>query len=153
MCRGTAILSTLSLHSCVVGRWSCSHFHYTVVSWEGDPVHTFLTQLSRGTAILSTLSLHSCVVGRWSCSHFPYTVVSWEGDPVHTFLTQLCRGKAILQRRFLNHFSEVVRQPLPGLLCVMPGYSMGLIAVRQPEPGLRRVTPLALATRLLGNSQ
>ena len=29
---------------------------------------------------------------------------------------------------------------------------MGLKSVCQPEPGLRRVTPLALATRLLGNS-
>ena len=29
----------------------------------------------------------------------------------------------------------------------------GVKSVRQPEPGLRRVTPLALATRLLGNSQ
>ena len=45
------------------------------------------------------------------------------------------------------------RQPLPGLLLLTPGYSMGLKLVRQPEPGLRRVTPLALATRLLGNSQ
>ena len=49
--------------------------------------------------------------------------------------------------------SEVVRQPLQGLPLVTPGYSMGLISVRQPEPGLCRVTPLALATRLLGNSQ
>ena len=30
---------------------------------------------------------------------------------------------------------------------------MGLKSVRQPEQGLRRVTPLVLATRLLGNSQ
>ena len=29
----------------------------------------------------------------------------------------------------------------------------GVKSVRQPEPWLRRVTPLALATRLLGNSQ
>ena len=49
--------------------------------------------------------------------------------------------------------AEVVHQPLPGLPLVTPGYSMGLISVCQPEPGLRRVTMLALATRLLGNSQ
>ena len=49
--------------------------------------------------------------------------------------------------------AEVVRQPLPGLPRVMPGYSMGLISIRQPEPGLRWVTLLALATRLFGNSQ
>ena len=30
----------------------------------------------------------------------------------------------------------------------MPGYSIGLISVRQPEPELRQVTPLALATCL-----
>ena len=36
---------------------------------------------------------------------------------------------------------------------VTPGYSMGFKSVRQPEPGLRRVTQLAVATRLLGNSQ
>ena len=48
---------------------------------------------------------------------------------------------------------EVGRQPLPGLPRVTPGNSIGLISVRQPEPMLRRVTPLALATRLLGNSQ
>ena len=40
---------------------------------------------------------------------------------------------------------KVVRQPLPGLPREMPGYSIGLISVRQTEPGLRRVTPLALA--------
>ena len=48
---------------------------------------------------------------------------------------------------------EVDRQPLPGSPRVTPGYSIGLISVCQPEPGLRQVTPLALATRLLGNSQ
>ena len=49
--------------------------------------------------------------------------------------------------------AEVVRQPLPGLPRILPGYSMGLISVCQPEPGLRWVTLLALATRLFGNSQ
>ena len=48
---------------------------------------------------------------------------------------------------------EVVSQQLPGLPRVTPGYSIGLISVHQPEPGLLRVTQLALATRLLGNSQ
>ena len=48
---------------------------------------------------------------------------------------------------------EVFRQPLPGLPSVTLGYSIGLKSVRQPEPGLLRVTPLTLATRLLGNTQ
>ena len=48
---------------------------------------------------------------------------------------------------------ELFRQPLPGLPRVTPGYSMGLKSVRRQEPGLCRVTPLALAARLLGNSQ
>ena len=46
-----------------------------------------------------------------------------------------------------------VEQSTSRLTLLTPGYSMGLKSVRHPEPGLRRVTPLALATRLLGNSQ
>ena len=46
--------------------------------------------------------------------------------------------------------SELFREPLPR---VTPGYSMGLKSVLQPEPGLGLVTQLALATRLLGNTQ
>ena len=64
----------------------------------------------------------------------------------------LCLLK-ILASQWRPILAEVVRQPLPGLPHVTPGYSMGLISVRQPEPGLRRVKMLALATRLLGNSQ
>ena len=45
------------------------------------------------------------------------------------------------------------RQPLPGLPRVTPGYSLWLKSVGQRERGLRMVTPLALATRLLCTSQ
>ena len=74
------------------------------------------------------------------------------GNP---FLLILCLLK-ILASQWQPILADVVRQPLPGLPHhphVTPGYSMGLILVRQPEPGLRRVKMLALATRLLGNSQ
>ena len=69
-----------------------------------------------------------------------------------SFLQILCLLK-ILVSQWRPILAEVVRQPLPGLPHITPGYSMGLLLVRQPEPGLRRVTLLALATRLLGNSQ
>ena len=71
---------------------------------------------------------------------------------------RLCLGEVLVsyertQQCRVAESSELFRQPLPGLPHVTPGYSMGLKSVRQPEPGLRRVAPLALATGLLGNSQ
>ena len=65
-------------------------------------------------------------------------------------LVTQCLNGVILWQHIL---AKVVFQPLPGLPHVTPGYSMGLILIRQPEPGLRWVTLLVLATRLFGNSQ
>ena len=42
---------------------------------------------------------------------------------------------------------------LPGFPRGTLGYSIRLISVCQPEPGLCRATPLGLAAQLLGNSQ
>ena len=46
--------------------------------------------------------------------------------------------------------TEFVRQPLPGLPRVTPGYSIGLISVRQPEPGLRWGNPVSVGNTIVG---
>ena len=70
------------------------------------------------------------------------------GDP---FLLILCLLK-ILASQWRPILAEVVRQLLPGLPRVMPGYSMGLLSVRQPELGLRVTpcNPLSVSNMIVG---